>query len=66
MSNTDTHTYIAFFNGKDINLEATSLYAAKQAAVAHFKPRKKLEHMVHVHLVRLAGETKPVMHMAVD
>lgn len=60
------NTYIAFFNGKETNLEAPNLYAAKQAAVAFFKPRKKVEHMVHVHLVQMAGETKPVIHMAVD
>jgi hypothetical protein len=38
----------AFFNGKTVDLEADSLYQAKQKALAHFKPRKKDEGLVAV------------------
>lgn len=65
MTNT-MNTYLGFFNGKQTQIEAPTLYAAKQAAVAFFKPKKKVEHMVHVHLVQLAGESKPIVHVAVD
>jgi hypothetical protein len=43
--------YRAFFSGKQHDLTAPSLLAAKQAAVEHFKPRKRAEHMVSVVLV---------------
>ena len=56
--------YIAFFNGKRHELHAESLYAAKQAAVAHFKPAKTKQHMVSVMLAERGGE--PVVHTAVD
>lgn len=39
--------YIFFFFDQRIELHADSLYAAKLKAVAHFKPRKSQEHMVH-------------------
>jgi hypothetical protein len=51
--------YVAYYSGKDVEIEAESLYAAKLAAVAHFKPRKKVEHMVHVYLVQLNGQDIP-------
>lgn len=45
--------YQAFYGGKQTTLQADSLYAAKQAAIAHFKPRRSQEHMVHVYLTQL-------------
>lgn len=39
--------YIFFYNGKSIEINADSLYAAKIKAIAVFKPRKSQEHMVH-------------------
>lgn len=50
-------TYQAFFNGKTVELTASSLYAAKLKAVAHFKPRKSQEHMVTVILTQRADGT---------
>jgi ribosomal protein S5 len=46
--------YIAFYAGKQTEVRAASLYAAKLAAVAFFKPRRAQEHMVHVHLAERA------------
>ena len=46
--------YIAFYAGKQTEVRAASLYAAKLAAVALFKPRRSQEHMVHVHLAERA------------
>ena len=46
--------YIAFYAGKQTEVRAASLYAAKIAAVALFKPRRSQEHMVHVHLAERA------------
>jgi hypothetical protein len=42
------HGYLAFYNGQRAEIRAASLYAAKLAAVAHFKVRKSREHMVSV------------------
>ena len=50
------HGYIGFFNGKRVELQADSLYAAKQQAIAHFKPSKAKAHMVHVELAEKDGE----------
>ena len=44
-------TYEAFFNRQRTTIEAEGRYAAKQKAVAHFKPRRSQEHMVSVVLV---------------
>lgn len=35
------HPYVAFLKGQRIELYAPSLYAAKQKAVEHFRPKKK-------------------------
>ena len=51
--------YAAYFNGQQTEIEAESLYAAKLAAIAHFRPRKKVEHMVHVYLAQLNGQDIP-------
>jgi hypothetical protein len=40
--------YIAFYNHQQFELEAESLWDAKQKAVKHFKPPKRYEHMVSV------------------
>lgn len=50
------HGYIGFFNGKRVELQADSLYEAKQQAIAHFKPAKSKAHMVHVELAEKDGE----------
>lgn len=42
--------FICIFNGKRFETRAASLYAAKLAAIAHFKPRKSQEHMIIVML----------------
>lgn len=55
--------YIAFFNGQRAELRAESLYAAKLAAIALFKPRKSQAHMVHVELAERA-DGSPVVHVA--
>jgi hypothetical protein len=49
--------YKAFYNKKTHDLYAESLYKAKLAAIAHFKPRKSQEHMVSVVLCEKGGET---------
>ena len=43
------YPFIALFDGKRFELHADSLYAAKEKAVAYFKPPKSRRHMVHVH-----------------
>lgn len=55
--------YVAFFGGRETEVRADSLYAAKCAAVAFFKPRKSQEHMVHVHLAERADGSE-VVHAA--
>lgn len=52
--------YVAFFDRKRHELHAESLYAAKQAALAFFKPAKSKAHMVSVVLAEKDG--KPVVH----
>lgn len=42
------HGYKAFFNDKQADVYAESLYAAKLKAIAQFKPRKSQEHLVSV------------------
>lgn len=56
--------YVAFYNGKRHELYAPSLYAAKLAAVAHFKPPKSKAHMVSVVLAEKDGQ--PVVHVATE
>lgn len=52
--------YICFYNGKRWECYADTLFSAKQQAIAHFKPRKKQEHMVSVILTEISG--KEVVH----
>jgi hypothetical protein len=56
--------YIAGYNGKTVEIAATSLYAAKMAATMLLNPPKSKAHMVWVALAEKDGE--PVIHMAVD
>ena len=51
--------YLAFFNGKEKEIYADSLFAAKVQAIKEFKAPKSKEHMVHVHLVEKEG--KPIL-----
>lgn len=50
------HPYIAGFEGKKVGLYASSLLAAKQKAVEHFRPSKKKAGLIWV---ELAHETNP-------
>jgi hypothetical protein len=48
--------YKAFYGGKSIEVYAESLLAAKEKAVAEFKPPKSKRHMVSVVLCEKNGE----------
>jgi hypothetical protein len=50
MTQPPLYGYIALYNGRRHELYAASLYDAKQAALAHFKPPKKKIHLVSVTL----------------
>lgn len=52
--------YVAFYNGKQIELYASGLYPAKVVAVKHFKPPKSKEHMISVILCERHDES-PVL-----
>lgn len=52
--------YVAFFNGRRVELRAESLWAAKQAACKEFKVRKAEESLVAVVLAELDGEAVSV------
>jgi len=56
--------YIAGYNGKTVEITASSLYAAKIAATMLLNAPKSKVHMVWVALAEKDGE--PVIHMAVD
>jgi hypothetical protein len=47
--------YVFFYGSKRVELYADSLYAAKVAAIAHFKAPKSKQHMVHGALAEKAG-----------
>jgi hypothetical protein len=51
--------YVAFFNRKQVEVQAPTSYAAQQKAVAFFKAGKR-GYMVSVVLVELAGEAVEV------
>ena len=57
--------YVCFYNGKRIELYATSLSAAKDLAVAHFKPAKSKRHLISVTLAELP-DSSPVIHTPAD
>ena len=56
--------YIAFYNNKEIELFAESLYSAKLKAVAKMRVPKNKQHMVSVVLAEI--NNNPVIHIAVD
>jgi hypothetical protein len=56
--------YVAFFEGRRHELHADSLFKAKEAAVAFFKPSKSKRHLVTVVLAEVQG--RQVTHTAVD
>lgn len=45
--------YICFYNGKRIEVQASSLMEAKQKALLHFKPAKSKAHMISIVLAEL-------------
>ena len=49
--------YKAFYSGKEIEVYAETLYAAKLKAVAAFKASPKKAHMISVVLCEKDGET---------
>lgn len=49
-------SYAAFFNGKEMVVKAQTSYLAYKCAVAFFKPAKRKQHMVHVHLMNDRNE----------
>lgn len=52
------HTYAAYFDNREDVVKAPSLYAAKLAAIALFKPAKSRQHMVSVVLKQKADGTE--------
>ena len=56
--------YIAFYNEKEIELFAESLYSAKLKAIAEMRVPKSKQHLVSVMLAEINNE--PVLHIAVD
>lgn len=62
------NTYIAFYNGKEIQIEAETKYKAQLAAAKAFKVKQGQEYKVSVELVALGtGENaKEVVHVAVN
>jgi len=55
--------YVAIYKGKEIVVEAKTLYAAKLAAIEMLKVRKSQQHMVSVLLVEKANGEE-VIHVA--
>lgn len=53
--------YIAFFDGRQKQIDAPSAFSAQQQAIAAFKPTKSKRHMVHVKLAELDGGVQ-VLH----
>ena len=48
--------YIAFYNGKQVEVYANTLYEAKQKAIAEFRVKAKQQHNVHVMLAERDGQ----------
>lgn len=38
--------YTVFYNGKQVDIKAPTLYEAKLKGIAHFKPPKSKQHLV--------------------
>ena len=58
-------TYETGYGDRTYQLQAASLYAAKQAAIQHFKPRRSQEHMVWVVLIGRADGSE-VIHATAE
>ncbi len=54
--------YVAFYNGRRIEIYADNLYAAKLKAIEAFKAPLRKQHMVSVVLAEKNGES--VIHVA--
>ena len=54
--------YLAFYRGKQVEVQAATSYEAQQKAAQHFKAKKSYE--VTVHLCEKEGQQ--VVHRAVD
>lgn len=54
------YTYICFYASKQVELKAETSYDAQLKAVAHFKPPRSKQHLVHVLLAKRDG--KPITH----
>ena len=48
--------YVCYYDGKRWECHASSMFAAKEKAVAHFKPPKSKQHMVSVVLAEKDGQ----------
>ena len=48
--------YVCFYDGKRWECYASSMFAAKEKAVAHFKPPKSKQHMVSAVLAEKDGK----------
>jgi len=60
------NTYKAFYEGREAEVKAESLYAAKLEAIALFKPKKNKSHMVSVLLVEKDGEPVSLFNSNAD
>lgn len=58
----NSNGYKAFYQDKEADIYADTLYQAKLKAIAHFKAPKSKEYLVSVHLCELNG--KQVTHVA--
>ena len=54
---TPLRPYIAFYNGRRLELWARTSHAAQARATIEFNPPKSKRHMVHVHLADIARDT---------
>jgi len=52
--------YKAFYNGRETEVDADTLFGAKEKAIQFFRPPKSKAHMVHVHLLSVGG--REVVH----
>lgn len=53
--------YVFFYNALRVEVHAETLYEAKLKAIAHFKPHKSKQHLVHGMLAEVKG--KPIVHI---
>lgn len=48
--------FLFYFGDKTVEITADGMYPAKVKAIAHFKPAKSKQHMVHGVLCEVDGE----------